>query len=112
MVRCSFCKGEISETAGTCRHCGRPTHLIGSEPALGCGPWGVAAAIVVAVVAAFFILVAIGSRTPADEVERCVRNKANGAWTASTGVSLRRFCESAVNLRDMQRDRQAHPEHY
>ncbi|WP_431490935.1 hypothetical protein [Paraburkholderia fungorum] len=65
-----------------------------------------------AVVAAFFILVAMGSRSPADDVDRCVRNKAGGAWTASTGVPLRRFCEAAVNLRDLQRDRQAHPERY
>lgn len=42
----------------------------------------------------------------------CIRDKGNGEWYGSSGLSLEQFCEAAGNLQALEADRKEHPGRY
>lgn len=69
---------------------------------------------------AFVLLMVVGSSIPSkpytyaqlasDEAARCIRNKGDGQWRGSMGISLDTFCQAVGRLEMLRAQRKDHPE--
>jgi hypothetical protein len=44
--------------------------------------------------------------------QKCIREKGDGNWQGSSGMSLEKFCEASADYQALMEDKKQHPENY
>ena len=44
--------------------------------------------------------------------QKCIREKGDGHWQGSSGVTLENFCEASADYQALMEDKKEHPENY
>lgn len=103
LVACRECGKEMSSTAKACPQCG-------ALPRRGMSWIAKVLLFLVSLPAALMLLGLLASKTDgsavvttygelaAQKAERCIRNKGEGEWRGSMGITLAEFCKAAANL--------------
>ena len=111
---CPYCKEALNPDATVCRACGREHPSSRGRKSQKIWTW--VAFIAGGLALLFFIAAALGPHTvgdvAADAKAECIRDKGDGTWTASSGITLDKFCEAAGDLKALEQDRKEHPENY
>lgn len=75
-----------------------------------------AGVVVGLLVVLFLYAAATAPKTVGELAERykqdCIRDKGNGNWQASSGISLEKFCEASGDYQALMEDKKEHPEAY
>jgi hypothetical protein len=117
-MQCPFCKETVADDAIVCPHCRRdqPAEIERKAKKRRSIIFWIVGVPLVLFVGFMIIGIMAGPETYGDIAasgkESCIRNNGDGAWTASLGISLEKFCEGVGNFKALQQERSDHPERF
>lgn len=128
---CTGCGAEIPDDARFCGGCGKPVQAgaadgSGATTVMSAGAahtekkmswWQIGLLVIVL---GFFGMLALGAilgpETYADvagaAARDCVRNKGDGNWTGSSGLTLEEYCKGVGAVRALEAEKRDHPEKF